>query len=43
MQLVKPANDVAAFVLELAAVGGLAWWGLSLAHGLAVRVVVGVR
>jgi len=42
MHLIKSANDGAAFVLELAAVAGLAWWGFSVAHGLAVRAVAGV-
>jgi hypothetical protein len=36
------ANEILAFVLELAAVAILAWWGFASGDGLAVRIVLGV-
>lgn len=35
------ANELLAFLLELAAVGCLFWWGFSLADNLAVQVLTG--
>ncbi|MFH9617550.1 YrdB family protein [Streptomyces pratensis] len=36
------ANEVLAFVLELVAIGALAWWGFTAPEGLAASLALGV-
>ncbi|MFJ8883289.1 YrdB family protein [Streptomyces sp. NPDC102402] len=36
------ANEVLAFVLELVAIGALAWWGFTAPEGVAASVVLGI-
>ena len=36
------ANELLAFVLELVALGGLAWWGFHAGHNVAVHVLLGI-
>ncbi|MEV3931175.1 YrdB family protein [Streptomyces sp. NPDC049944] len=36
------ANEMLAFVLELVAIGALAWWGLTVPEGVAASVALGV-
>ncbi|RAG82600.1 hypothetical protein DN069_26935 [Streptacidiphilus pinicola] len=36
------ANELLAFVLELVALGCLAWWGFHVGHSTAVHVLLGV-
>ncbi|MFD7066342.1 YrdB family protein [Streptomyces sp. NPDC059913] len=36
------ANEVLAFLVELAALGALAWWGVAAGDGVAARVLLGV-
>ncbi|WP_245769312.1 YrdB family protein [Streptomyces indicus] len=36
------ANELLAFVIELAAVGALAWWGFATGEGLALSVLLGL-
>lgn len=36
------ANELLAFVLELVALGGLAWWGFHTGHNLALHLLLGI-
>jgi hypothetical protein len=36
------ANELLAFVLELVALGGLAWWGFHTGHNTAIHLLLGI-
>ena len=36
------ANELLAFLLELAALGALAWWGFHTGHGIALHLLLGI-
>ncbi len=42
MGAIRTANDVVAFLLELAALAALAWWGFTVDAPVIVRILLGV-